>query len=667
MSNLYGKSTRAGFTVVKRSVLDVLELRVAADAACTVLAYLPVARPIPFPSPGDHTDTEPTTAWEKLSMNISQTHQSRRRDSSVHKGMLRPRESVQSPSQAQNFVKSAESLPHSVQIAIDLHGQTIVKGIHGEMQTLVHLVKQAGVFQNRSPLLGVDNETSSSELEEYRKLHEAAKETIKELQKMLEEERVRYRDLTREKEEMMATHQRDYHELRITNKMSLMTEQKLLQQFEDEQERCRRLFGHIQEIKGGIRVMCRIRQALPREAAMELVNFGLQERGNLSKHWARMLLPSQRVRADGQPTTEVKEYNLERIFGPGDGNEAIFGEINDLVLGALQGGKATIFCYGQSGSGKTFTMSHQENPNHVGPGDGIMPQALAMLFRQAEEQSEKYKYELRFSTVEIYKEVMYDLELADDRGRFCRVSGNDPSLATKFLVSRLKGVLGDDGVLKQIRDKRAISATKLNDQSSRSHLILSCYIKRSQLRGMNAGAVSEGVLNLVDLAGSERVGQAGTEGSQLQEGIAINQSLLSLTMAIASLGEEKQPTSTTALTKFLNPCFKTGCKVLMLVNVIPLQRDMAVTLQTLSRAAEASKARLAEVKRTQKKAQSPAKTPSPVVTSSTPRGAVTSSAILAGSAGRASTSVPTPSLRRSAAQSMLRPHGASLSATPRRR
>lgn len=600
-------------------------------------------------------------------MNISQTQQPRRRDSSVRKSMPRPCESVQSPLQARNIVQSAESLPHSVQIAIDLHGKTIVKGIHGEIQTLVDLMKQAGVLQNRSPLLGVDNETSSSEFEEYRKLYEAAKETIKELQNMLEGERVRYRDLNREKEEMMATHQRDYHELRITNKMSLMNEKKLLQQFEDEQERCRRLFDHIQEIKGGIRVMCRIRPALPREAAMELANFGPQERGNLSKHWAKMLLPSQRVRADGQPTVEVKEYNLERIFGPADGNEAIFGEVNDLVLGALQGGKATIFCYGQSGSGKTFTMSHQEDGTHIGPGDGIMPQALAMLFRQAEEQSEKYKYELRFSTVEIYKEVMYDLELADDRGRFCRVSGNDPNLATKFLVSRLKGVLGDDGVLKQIRDKRAVSATKLNDQSSRSHLILSCYIKRIQLRGMDTGAVSEGVLNLVDLAGSERVGQAGTEGSQLQEGIAINQSLLSLTMAIASLGEGKQPASTTALTKFLNPCFKTGCKVLMLVNVSPLQRDMAVTVQTLSRAAEASKARLAEVKRTQKKAQPLAKTPSPVVTSSVPGGAITSSAISTGSAGRAKTSIQTPSLRRSAAQSTLRPQGSSLSATSRRR
>lgn len=588
----------------------------------------------------------------------------RRRGSSTHQST--PPLSKSSESHARYnkpTTQSAAQLPRSVQDAIDLHGKIIVKEINAEIQTLVNLMKHTGVSPVKDQLGVSRQEVPTPDTQELMELYDTAQKKVERLESMLETQKLRCEELTKEKEEMMASHHRDYHELRVNNKISMLNEQRMLQQFEEEQERCRRLFDHLQELKGGIRVMCRIRPALPHEATMEVADFGPPERGALAKHWARMLLPVQRTRVTGVATTEVKEYNFERIFGPSDDNDMVFGEINDLVQCAMQGGKATIFCYGQSGSGKTFTMSHQEDPDTVNGQDGIMPQAIAMLFQSAEEQADKCKYELKFSAVEIYKENMYDLELADDEGRVYTVPNNDPGLATKFLVTKLKGVLGDDGVLKQIRDKRAVSSTKLNEQSSRSHLILTCYVKRTQLRGKHAGTVSEGVLNLVDLAGSERVGQAGTEGNQLQEGIAINQSLLSLTMAIASLGEGKQPTPSTVLTRFLNPCFTSDSKVLMLVNVSPLKKDMSVTLQTLQRASEASKARLVEVKRTQKqRAAASVKAPSPSAPTKARSDGVTSSKTTTGKV-KAATSTSSKfvstahALQRSPAKFTLRSQG----------
>ncbi|ETS86812.1 hypothetical protein PFICI_00640 [Pestalotiopsis fici W106-1] len=620
-------------------------------------------------------------------MSTPHPQQPRRRGSSTQRST--PPLSKSSESHARfnkSTTQSTEQLPRCLHDAIGLHGRTIAKEINAEIQTLVNLMQHTGISQGVSQVEGpvdiASQEPSSSDTQELVKLYSTAQDRIKHLETMLETEKARSRELTKEKDDMLASHHRDYHELRVNNKISMLNEQKLLQQFEEEQERCRRLFDHIQELKGGIRVMCRIRPSLPHEAKMEVADFGPPERGSLTNYWAKLLLPIQRTRVTGEATTETKEYNFERIFGPGDGNDAVFGEINDLVQCALQGGKATIFCYGQSGSGKTFTMSHQEDLDNVDSQDGIMPQALAMLFRSAEEQADKCKYEFYFSAVEIYKETMFDLESVDDEGRIYKVPGNDPGLATKFLVTKLKGVLGDHGVLKQIRDKRVVSSTKLNEQSSRSHLILSCYVKRTLLRGRHVGTISEGVLNLVDLAGSERVGQAGTEGSQLQEGIAINQSLLSLTMAIASLGEGKQPTPSTILTRFLNPCFTSDCKVLMLVNVSPLKRDMPVTLQTLQRASEASKARLVEVKRTQKQraaaaaaaATASAKTPSAsTVTRSAPNKASKDSASSASTTSKARTATHTPAkdassthaLRRSPAKSTLRSQGSSSSQSSR--
>ncbi|KAM0806857.1 putative Kinesin-like protein [Seiridium cardinale] len=589
------------------------------------------------------------------------------------------------------FVGKAEKMPSALQEAFQLHGGSIVHHVKAsatevknDIKDLKTLIQKLGVSQSMEQS-NIPDDWPSEEVSKYKNLYESGQEEISRLEALLESEKARTKEkiqeLLREKEDVIASSQADLEELRESREASSLNETALIRQVQDEQERCRRLFGRIQAMKGNIRVMCRIRPLLLGESAEEAVDFGPPEKGELSNHWARILLPVQRKRVTGEVYTDTKEYDFERVFGPRDTNAAVFDELRDLTQVALQGGKVCIFSYGQSGSGKTYTMGHQADIDYVGLNDGIMPQTLAMMFREAEE-SREYKYKFLFTAVEIYKETLYDLELADDQGRNAKVPGNDPHAATKFPVTRLKGVLGAGGILNQIRNNRAVGATNLNDQSSRSHLVFSVYVSREALLpGPDRGKIEQGLLHLIDLAGSERVGEAGTEGARRAEGVAINQSLLSLNMAITALGEGKQPVPNSALTRMLHPCFVGDAKVVMFVNVSPLKRDLAVSLQTLQKAQEASKARVAAMKRTAKsqpaaaptatKSASPPKSShrtsaSPAATKSTSSSTAShrpgASSSVPGRQSKPTTAAPPP-LRRTHGISPLRPSGGSSSAS----
>ncbi|KAI1844479.1 hypothetical protein JX266_009366 [Neoarthrinium moseri] len=392
-------------------------------------------------------------------------------------------------------------------------------------------------------------------------------------------------------------------------------ESMLSQQVEDEQERCRRLFEYIQILKGNIRVMCRIRPSLKDVSADDLVDFGPPERGQLSNNWAKMLLPVPRQRVTGEMVTDTKQFDFERVFGPDDSNESVYGEIRDLVQNSLMGGKVAIFCYGQSGSGKTFTMSHRESADELSPLDGIIPQALGTMFRAVHDQPRLFRYSFELSLVEIYKDDIFDLLISPKGGQ-----------KTKIRIDQAQWNPIDSWVeanemLEKASRSRAVGTTNLNDYSSRSHLLLLLKTTRETLEGKRKGTIDSGLLNLVDLAGSERAAQSGAEGEQLREGITINQSLTSLNRLITSLGQGTQLSFDSTLTKVLRPCFSKDCKTLMFVNVSPLKSDFTQTVQTLQKAQEASKAKLASSTRRanpEDPATNKAKKKSPIAASGLP-------------------------------------------------
>ncbi len=293
----------------------------------------------------------------------------------------------------------------------------------------------------------------------------------------------------------------------------------------------RKLHNQVQELKGNIRVFCRVRPTLSSDAAEP----------------ARITFPDDAVDAKelevlgpegksslGTDTTKKHAFAFDRVFAPAAPNAAVFDEISQLVQSALDGYNVCIFCYGQTGSGKTHTMS---------AADGMIPRAVNQIYDTARGLQEKgWTYSMEGNFVEVYNEAINDLlGKAEDLDKKKHEIRHD-SIAKRTTVTDAASVALDspgavEAVLRRAAANRSVAATKANERSSRSH---SVFILR--LAGANSvtGEKSEGTLNLVDLAGSERLAHSGATGERLKETQSINKSLSCLGDVIGALGQGKE-------------------------------------------------------------------------------------------------------------------------------
>ncbi|KAI0013006.1 P-loop containing nucleoside triphosphate hydrolase protein [Xylariaceae sp. FL0662B] len=373
-------------------------------------------------------------------------------------------------------------------------------------------------------------------------------------------------------------------------------ENNFTEELEAERARSRELFDIIQNMKGNVRVMCRIRPPPSDTPDEDLVDFGPRERGTLSNTWGKVYMPSERKNVRGDTVTEFKPFEFERIFGPEESNGDVFDEIKTLVECSFHGQNVTIFCYGQTGSGKTYTMSHINPEDRTD--DGIISKTLAMMFNAAE-ASGQFKYSFDISVVEIYLDNVYDLLQEPIEGQKVPVRLGQASFYP------LETLAAADEIIEIATNSRVSSSTNKNATSSRSHLIMTFQVTSEALEGRNRGQVTQGLLNLVDLAGSERSASSGLAGKALDEGIKINQSLSSLNRAITALGEGKTVAYDTVLMKALRPAITPDCKVLMFVMISPLRENLITSIQTLEKGQEATNAKVASIKRNEKKSSTP--------------------------------------------------------------
>lgn len=296
----------------------------------------------------------------------------------------------------------------------------------------------------------------------------------------------------------------------------------------------RKLHNQLQELKGNIRVFCRVRPLLPEEAGPVELNFpDMDEEGQQ----LQLSVPS----IGGIPTLDQQEtqnrihsFTFDKVFNPSTVNEDVFEEVSQLVQSALDGFNVCIFAYGQTGSGKTFTMSS--------PTNGIIPLAINQLFETAETLKELgWEYEYYGEFLEIYNEKIVDLlGRADDIDKAKYEIRHDPT-KRKTAVIGLTTVKLDSPkqaayILQKASRNRSVAATMANERSSRSH---SVFILRLSGRNSINGQTHNGVLNLIDLAGSERLSHSQAAGDRLKETQAINKSLSSLGDVIGALGNAK--------------------------------------------------------------------------------------------------------------------------------
>ncbi|KAH9318766.1 hypothetical protein KI387_020535 [Taxus chinensis] len=221
-------------------------------------------------------------------------------------------------------------------------------------------------------------------------------------------------------------------------------------------------------------------------------------------------------------------YNFDRVFGPSCPTERVYEEgAKDVALSALNGINATIFAYGQTSSGKTFTMR------------GITEQAISDIYRHIQTNPDK-DFVLKISALEIYNEVVKDL-LNPESGPLRLL--DDPEKGT--IVEKLVEESATDSQhLRQIiavcEAQRQVGETALNDTSSRSHQIIRLTVESTVKSTSNSVKSLVANLNFVDLAGSERASQTNAEGARLKEGCHINRSLLTLSTVIRKLSGGKR-------------------------------------------------------------------------------------------------------------------------------
>ncbi|EAU37818.1 hypothetical protein ATEG_01061 [Aspergillus terreus NIH2624] len=355
----------------------------------------------------------------------------------------------------------------------------------------------------------------------------------------------------------------------------------------------RKLHNQVQELKGNIRVFCRVRPSLNNESETDIAQIQYPDQSEDCKE-INIVGPEERT-ALGTVSRKNSNFSFDRVFGPSTQNAEVFDEISQLVQSALDGYNVCIFCYGQTGSGKTYTMSSL---------DGMIPRAVHQIYETATGLEEKgWRYTMEGNFVEVYNENLNDLlgkaeELDKKKHEIRHDMQRGKTIITDVTTVRLDSPEMVESLLKRAAANRSVAATKANERSSRSH---SVFILKLIGENSITGERSEGTLNLVDLAGSERLSHSGATGERLKETQSINRSLSCLGDVIAALGQGKEgghiPYRNSKLTYLLQFSLGGNSKTLMFVMVSPLQAHLSETLTSLKFATKVHNTHIGTAKR----------------------------------------------------------------------
>ena len=272
-------------------------------------------------------------------------------------------------------------------------------------------------------------------------------------------------------------------------------------------------------------------------------------------------------------------FKYDKVFKSDSHQNEIYENVGKRIVGdVMEGYNGTIFAYGQSGSGKTYTMYGPDIFDETFK--GIIPRIVEDIFNYVEKADENIDFQFKLSVLEIYKEVIYDL-LAQQSGDI-KIQENPESgiiidgLSEVYLSSLSE--FFDYVELSQINRKTA--ETKLNHNSSRSHCILILEVSQSFKKEK---LIKKGILNLVDLAGSEKVSKTGAVGLTLEEAKKINLSLSTLGNVIHALTHKSEhiPYRDSKLTRLLKESLGGNYKTSLIVTCSPHSYNLDEVVSSL--------------------------------------------------------------------------------------
>ncbi|KHN32041.1 Kinesin-4, partial [Glycine soja] len=334
----------------------------------------------------------------------------------------------------------------------------------------------------------------------------------------------------------------------------------------------RKLFNEVQELKGNIRVYCRLRPFLP----------GQKEKQSIVEHIGETDLVVANPAKQGKEALRTFKFN--KVFGPTSTQAEVYADIQAFIRSVLDGFNVCIFAYGQTGSGKTYTMS---GPNGATTESlGVNYRALNDLFSISTSRKGSIEYDIGVQIIEIYNEQVRDFH-SQPNGLAVPDATMQPVKSTSDVIK-----LMDIGL-----KNRAKGSTAMNERSSRSHSVVSIHVHGKDKK---SGSSLQGNLHLVDLAGSERVDRSEVTGDRLKEAQHINKSLSALGDVIFALAQKTShvPYRNSKLTQLLQSSLGGQAKTLMLVQINSDLKSFSESLSTLKFAERVSGVELGAAKST---------------------------------------------------------------------
>ncbi|TKY57436.1 Kinesin KP1 [Spatholobus suberectus] len=405
-------------------------------------------------------------------------------------------------------------------------------------------------------------DTQQKQLEQLKYFYEEIKLEVKQIQSKWDQELRRLENHIKSLEEVSSS----YHKVLEENRF---------------------LYNQVQDLKGAIRVYCRVRPFLPGQSNGQSTVDYIGENGNI------MIMNPLKQGKDAR-----RVFSFNKVFATSATQEQIYADTQPLVRSVLDGYNVCIFAYGQTGSGKTYTMSGPDLMTEETW--GVNYRALRDLFHISKERADAIKYEVGVQMIEIYNEQVRDLLVSDGSNRRypSRVQAYTSICIALYTLdirnnSQLNGLNVPDAslipvnctqdvlVLMRIGQKnRAVGATALNERSSRSHSVLTVHVRG---RDLVSNSILKGCLHLVDLAGSERVDKSEAVGERLKEAQHINKSLSALGDVISALAQKSPhiPYRNSKLTQVLQDSLGGHAKTLMFVHINPELNALGETISTL--------------------------------------------------------------------------------------
>ncbi|XP_075256672.1 uncharacterized protein LOC142349142 [Convolutriloba macropyga] len=311
-----------------------------------------------------------------------------------------------------------------------------------------------------------------------------------------------------------------------------------------------------------IKVICRVRPLNKKELAK-----GDKEAVNVTGNQVSMM---------DKPD---KKYNFDAVIGPNFTQAQVYDTAAKHVLeDVLNGYNGTIFAYGQTASGKTFTM---EGALKDKENQGIIPRLVLAVFKYIEDTG-GWNFTIQIAYFEIYNERIKDLlnpntgdnlPISEDRKKrpyvknLTEISAGSPKEVMKYIESGKKN--------------RVVGKTNMNEHSSRSHAV---FVMNIGQENQDSGEKRTGQLYMVDLAGSEKVGKTGATGQTLDEAKNINKSLSCLGNVISALldkGKSHVPYRDSKLTRILQQSLGGNAKTTMVICCSPASQNKDETTSTL--------------------------------------------------------------------------------------